>query len=65
MDANPLWVSSPDVPCAPYFEEIQSKGATNFTSIEYLILWKAYAAVLEDPTVGTDQTVETFCGKIF
>ncbi len=32
---------------------------------EDLILFKAYAVVLDNPTVRTNQTVETFWGKIF
>ncbi len=55
MDANSLWV-------APQF---QSKQASNFTAVEDLVFCKAYAAVLEDSTVGTDQNEENFLGKIF
>ncbi len=65
MEVHPLWNDPPDDAYAPYFEEFQSKRAPNFTPVEDLILCKAYAAVSEDPTVGTDQTVETFWGKIF
>ena len=63
--SDPLYVDPPDDVFAPYFEEFQSKRAPNFTAVEDLILCKAYAAVSEDPTIGTDQTVETFWGKIF
>ncbi len=35
----------------------------NFTAVEDLVLCKAYGAVSEDPTVGTDKTAETFGGK--
>ncbi len=56
----PFFVDPPDDVFAPYFEEFQSKRAPNFTAVEDLILCKAYAAVSEDPTIGTDQTVETF-----
>ena len=36
----------------------------DFTAVEDLVLCKAYAAVSEDPNVGTDQTAETFWGKV-
>ncbi len=65
MDVHPLWNNPPDDVYAPYFEEFQSKRSPNFTTVEDLILFKSYAAISEDPTVGTDQTVGTFWGKIF
>jgi len=65
MEVHPLWNDPPDDAYAPFFQEFQSKRAPNFTPVEDLILCKSYAAVSEDPTVGTDQTVETFWGKIF
>ncbi len=65
MDGNPLWVVPPDDAYAPYFEQFHSKQAPNFTAGEDLILCKAYAGVSENLTVGTDQSVETFWGKIF
>jgi hypothetical protein len=64
-DANPLFVDPPDDAYAPYFKEFEGKRAPNFTTVEDLVLCKSYAAVSEDPTVGTDQTAETFWGKVF
>ncbi len=64
-DANPLFVDPPDDAYAPYFKEFDGKMAPNFTTVEDLVLCKSYAAVSEDPTVGTDQTAETFWGKVF
>ncbi len=37
----------------------------NFTAVEDLVLCKAYAAMSEDPTVGTDQTANIFKGEVF
>ncbi len=65
MDVHHLWNNPPDDAYVPYFDKFQTKLAPNFTSVEDLILCKLYAAVSEDPTVGTDQTVETFWWKIF
>ncbi len=45
--------------------KLKTKQAPNFTSVEDLILCKLYAALSVGSTVGTDQTVETFWGKIF
>ena len=45
--------------------EFEGKRAPNFTTVEDLVLCPSYAAVSEDPTVGTDQTAETFWGKVF
>ena len=64
-DADPLFVDPPDDAYAPYFKEFEGKRAPNFTTVEDLVLCKSYAAVSEDPTVGTDQTAETFWGKVF
>ena len=64
-DANPLFVDPPDDAYAPYFKEFEGKRAPNFTTVEDLVLCKSYAAVSEDPTVGTDQTAETFWGELF
>ncbi len=64
MDVHPLWNDSPDNVYAPYFEEFQCKRAPNFPTVEDLILCKSYTAVSEDHTVGMDQTVETFWGKV-
>ena len=63
-DADPLFVDPPDDAYAPYFKEFEGKRAPNFTTVEDLVLCKSYAAVSEDPTVGTDQTAETFWGKV-
>ena len=57
--SDPLFIDPPDDAYAP-FKEIEGKRAPNFTAVEDLVLCKAYA---EDPTVGTDQTAETFGGK--
>ncbi len=65
MDVHPLWIDLPNNAYAPYFEEFQNKWAPNFKSVEDLILCKLYAGVSEVPTVGTDQTLETFGGNIF
>ncbi len=65
MDVHPLWVNIPNNAYAPHFEEFQTKWASNFTSVEDLILCKLYAVVSEDPTVVTYQTVKIFWGKIF
>ena len=64
-DADPLFVDPPDDAYAPYFVEFDGKRAPNFTNVEDLVLCRAYGAVSEDPTVGTDQTAETFWGKVF
>ncbi len=63
--SDPLYVDPPDEIFAPYFEKFQSKPAPTFTAVEDLILCKAYATVSDYPTIGMDQTVETFWGKIF
>ena len=62
-DANLLFVDPPDDAYAPYFKEFEGKRAPNFTAVEDLVLCKSYAVVSKDPTVGTDQTAETFWGK--
>ncbi len=54
--SDPLFVDPPDDAFASYFEEFEGKRASNFTAVEDLVLCKAYTAVSEDPTVGTDQT---------
>ena len=64
-DADPLYVDPPDDAYAPYFKEFEGKMAPNFTAVEDLVLCKSYAAVSKDPTVGTNQTAETFGGKVF
>ncbi len=48
----------PDNTLASYFEEFNNKRCPNFTTVEDLVLYKACAAFLEDPTVRTDQTIE-------
>ena len=58
-----LFVNPPDDTYAPYFNEFEGKRAPNFTAVEDLVLFKGYAAVSEDHTVGTDQTAESFWGK--
>ena len=62
-DADPLFVDPPDDTYAPYFKEFEGKRTPNFTAVKDLVLCKSYAAVSEDPTVGTDHTAETFWGK--
>ena len=62
-DTNPLFVDPPDDRYAPYFKEFEGKRAPNFTAVKDLVLCKSYAAVSKDPTVGTNQTAETFWGK--
>ncbi len=52
MDVHPLGNDPSDDVYAPYFEEFQSKQASNVTIVEDLILCKSYATVSEDPTVG-------------
>ena len=64
-DVDPLFVDPLDDAYAPYFQDFKSKRAPNFTAVEDITLCKAYAAVSEEPTVGTDQTTETFWYKIF
>ena len=63
--SDPFFVDPPDDTYAPYFKEFEGERAPNFTAVEDLVLCKAYAAVSDDPTVGTDQTAETFWGNIF
>ena len=60
---DPLFINPPDDEYTPYFKEFEGMRAPIFTAVEDLVLCKAYAAVSEDPTVGTDQTAETFWGK--
>ena len=62
---DPLFVEPHDDAYTSYFKELEVKRAPNFTAVEDLVLCKAYKAVSEDPTVGTDQTAETFWGKGF
>ena len=62
-ESNPLFVDPPDDAYAPYLKEFKGKRAPNFTAVEDLVLCKSYAAMSEDPTVGTTQTAETFWGK--
>ncbi len=63
--SDPLFVDPPDDADAPQFKEFRGKRAPNFNAVEDLVLCKAYAAVSEDPTVGTDETAETFLGNVF
>ena len=60
---DPLFVDTPDDVYASYFKEFEDKRVSSFTSVDDLVLCKAYAAVSEDPTVGTNRTAETFWGK--
>ena len=62
-ETNPLFVDPPDDAYTPYFKEFEGKRAPNFTAVEDLVLCKSYTSVSKDPTVGTDQTAETFWGK--
>ena len=62
-DTDPLFIDPPDDAYAPYFKEFEGKRAPNFTAVEDMVLCKSYAAVSKNPTVGTDQTAETFWGK--
>ena len=61
--SDPLFVDPPDDAYAPYSKEFEGKRALNFTAVEDLVLCKAFAEVSEYPTVGTDQTAETFWEK--
>ena len=62
-ETNPLVIDPPDDAYTPYFKEFEGKRAPNFTTVEDLVLCKSYAAVSGDPTVGINQTAETFWGK--
>ena len=57
---DPPFVDPPDNAYTPYFIVFEDKTAPNFTAVKDLVLSKAYAEMSEDPTVGTDQTAETF-----
>ncbi len=63
--SGPLFVDPPDDAYAPYFKEFEGKRAPNFTAVEDLVLCRAYTAVSKDPTVGTDQSAETFWKKVY
>ena len=63
-ETNPLFLDTPDDAYVPYFKEFEGKRAPNFTAVEDPVLCKSYAAMSEDPTVGIDQTAETFWGEV-
>jgi len=64
-DVDPLFVDPTDDAYAPYFQDFNSKRAPDFTAVKDITLCEAYAAVSKEPTVGMDQTTETFWSKIF